>query len=380
MWVKVSNSEGLQNETLIAFLDEATDNPDHQFDAHKLPGNEFISIYTTNESEIFAIQAWKNITNNRVIGLGVDATVAGTHSIGIPRIENIDATTLVYLEDTETGAFYNLRNGDYQFEVTEPVTGTGRFFIHFVEGVQVAATSETCNTNDGTIQLNGTPNIWSYQVVNNNNETISEGAVEAETVINGLAAGTYAVRFHTFDGYLVSKNVEVLSGSAVSVNVLGISNTTAGESASFTATAVNATEVIWNFGDGSELVSGIEVNHVYDMPGIYTVTASASNGACAAVSQVNIAVTANATGLNQIISETVNVYPNPANTFFTLTLNKEVEAVLEITDLTGKLIRSENINGQMPNVISTSELANGIYLLNLHTNEKTETFKLSVSH
>jgi hypothetical protein len=95
---------------------------------------------------------------------------------------------------------------------------------------------------------------------------------------------------------------------------------------------------------------------------------------------VNIAVTANTTGLNQIISETVNVYPNPANNFFTITLNKEVEAVLEITDLTGKLIRTENISGQMPNVVSTSELANGIYLLNLITNESTETFKLSVSH
>lgn len=380
MWVKVSNNQGLQNETLIAFHEQATDNPDHQFDAHKLPGNEFISIYSTNESENFAIQAWKNITNNRVIGLGVDATVAGTHAIGIPRIENIDATTLVYLEDTETGAYHNLRNGDYQFEVTEPVTGTGRFFIHFIEAVEVNATSETCNTNDGSIELSGTPNIWSYQVVNNSNETVAEGPVETETLINGLAAGTYAVRFHTFDGYTTSKNVEVLSGSAVSVNVLAITNTTVGESANFTATAVNASEVTWNFGDGTELTTGNVVNHTYDMPGIYTVTVSATNGECAAVSQVNIAVTANTTGLNQIISETVNVYPNPANNFFTITLNKEVEAVLEITDLTGKLIRTENITGQMPNVISTSELSNGIYLLNLNTDDSTETFKLSVSH
>lgn len=380
MWVKVSNNQGLQNETLIAFHEDATDNPDHQFDAHKLPGNEFISIYSSNESENFAIQAWKNITNNRVIGLGVDATVAGTHSISIPRIENIDATTLVYLEDVETGAYYNLRNGAYQFDVTEPVTGTGRFFIHFIEAVAVNAASETCNTNDGRIELSGTPNIWSYQVVNNSNETVAEGAVETETMINGLNAGTYVVRFHTFDGYTTSKNVEVLSGSAVSVNVLGITNTTVGESANFTATALNATEITWNFGDGTELAAGNAVNHTYDMPGIYTVTVSATNGECAAVSQVNIAVTANTTGLNQIISETVNVYPNPANNFFTITLNKEVEAVLEITDLTGKLIRTENINGQMPNVISTSELSNGIYLLNLNTNDSTETFKLSVSH
>jgi len=161
---------------------------------------------------------------------------------------------------------------------------------------------------------------------------------------------------------------------------LGITNTTVGESANFTATAVNASEITWNFGDGTELTTGNVVNHVYDMPGIYTVTVSANNGECAAVRQVNIAVTANTTGLNQIISETVNVYPNPANNFFTITLNKEVEAVLEITDLTGKLIRTENITGQMPNVISTSELSNGIYLLNLNTDDSTETFKLSVSH
>jgi hypothetical protein len=61
-------------------------------------------------------------------------------------------------------------------------------------------------------------------------------------------------------------------------------------------------------------------------------------------------------------------------------LNKEVKAVVEITDLAGKLIRTENINGQMPNVISTSELSNGIYLLNISSNDKTETIKLSVNH
>jgi hypothetical protein len=76
----------------------------------------------------------------------------------------------------------------------------------------------------------------------------------------------------------------------------------------------------------------------------------------------------------------VNIYPNPANNFFTITLNKEVKAVVEITDLAGKLIRTENINGQMPNVISTSELSNGIYLLNISSNDKTETIKLSVNH
>jgi hypothetical protein len=76
----------------------------------------------------------------------------------------------------------------------------------------------------------------------------------------------------------------------------------------------------------------------------------------------------------------VNIYPNPANNFFTITLNKEVKAVVEITDLTGKLIRTENINGQMPNVISTSELSNGIYLLNISSNNTTETIKLSVNH
>ena len=380
MWVKVSNNEGLQNETLIAFLDEATDNPDHQFDAHKLPGNEFISIYSTNETENFAIQAWKNITNERVIGLGVDATVTGMHAIGIPRIENIDATTLIYLEDTETGAYHNLRNGDYQFQVNEAVSGTGRFFLHFIKAVEVAATAETCNSNDGSIQLTATPNIWSYSLVNANNETISEGAIETETTINSLDAGNYTLRFHAFDGYTTVQNVEVVAGAPVQVEVLAITNTTVGEVASFTANSVNATEITWNFGDGSADVTGNVVSHTYDMPGLYTVTASATNGACAAVNQQTIAITANTTSINQVISETVNIYPNPANNFFTITLNKEAKAVVEITDLAGKLIRTENINGQMPNVISTSELSNGIYLLNISSNDKTETIKLSVNH
>lgn len=380
LWLRVTGDNNLSNEALLAFGEQATDGYDDLYDAKKIAASSDIALYTTADSINLAIQAMGQLSSSKTVPVGLDVTQAGNYMFSISNLEGIDPTVLVYLEDRNQGIFHNLRVGNYNVFLSQAAHGAERFFLHVGTPIEVNAIAETCNSNDGSIQFNGMSNVWNYELVNSNNETVAEGALSAETTINNLASGVYSVHFHTSDGYNAYKIVEVLSGSAVSVNVLAITNTTVGEVASFTANSVNATEITWNFGDGSAEVTGNVVSHTYDMPGLYTVTASATNGACAAVNQQTIAITANTTSINQVISETVNIYPNPANNFFTITLNKEVKAVVEITDLAGKLIRTENINGQMPNVIYTSELSNGIYLLNISSNDKTETIKLSVNH
>jgi len=80
------------------------------------------------------------------------------------------------------------------------------------------------------------------------------------------------------------------------------------------------------------------------------------------------------------------IYPNPAADFTTLSIytGDAVNIYLQLTDVTGRIIYNEKLNSlkseSMDFLINTSELENGIYILMLQRNEKTEALKLEVLH
>ena len=91
------------------------------------------------------------------------------------------------------------------------------------------------------------------------------------------------------------------------------------------------------------------------------------------------------TGINTIVSDlTAAVFPNPASTKFTVTFSydKEEPYTVKITDLTGRTVISENgtvVNGDNTLVFNTSGLSNGMYILELHTAEKSLVTKINIS-
>ncbi len=77
-----------------------------------------------------------------------------------------------------------------------------------------------------------------------------------------------------------------------------------------------------------------------------------------------------------------SLYPNPANDFVTIStgLNSGDVSVL-VYDFTGKLIENKQIKNAGTTVqYTTSELANGVYILSIKTSDKTVTKKLTVLH
>jgi gingipain R len=76
----------------------------------------------------------------------------------------------------------------------------------------------------------------------------------------------------------------------------------------------------------------------------------------------------------------VNVYPNPATEFVTLEWTGLTPTTVQLMDLSGKVIYSlsqAELFGTSA-VISTSDLSSGLYLLNITSNEKVNTVKLTV--
>lgn len=82
----------------------------------------------------------------------------------------------------------------------------------------------------------------------------------------------------------------------------------------------------------------------------------------------------------------MSVYPNPSSNGFEIMLtgmsNEQNEIMIEIFDIYGKVIISDNLNGKTNGVIgkynTQNELASGIYILNITSNGKSISQKLVI--
>lgn len=70
------------------------------------------------------------------------------------------------------------------------------------------------------------------------------------------------------------------------------------------------------------------------------------------------------TDVNEISATSVNVYPNPSNGTFTISLPEGTETVLNVMDLTGKSVYQNNVSGTT--TINLNDMYKGIYLLNIY--------------
>jgi len=379
VWIKVNNPNGVSNETMLAFLPSASEGYDLNYDAKKLPGNESISLYTSIADQAFAIQAWPTLTDERIIPLGLTATTQGLHSFSISRIDNIDPTVIVYLEDTQTGLFHNLSKSEYTFGMNEELVNSNRFRIHFSKATTVSATSTSCSGNDGSISLTSQDNLWNYSIVSDQNQVVATGTTNETNTISNLAAGVYSVVLTSNDQYEVVLFTEVQGLNTITCQVSSPESANTNEELSFISNTTGADLITWNFGDASAEVTGLTANHTFTAPGIYTVTITASNSVCSQTVQQTIQILDLATGINQLNDLNTRIFPNPANDQITLVIDGNKESVFEIHDLTGKLVSSHQLN-TVTNQIQVSNLDGGIYLGTIRQNGSVKTFRLVVAH
>jgi len=122
---------------------------------------------------------------------------------------------------------------------------------------------------------------------------------------------------------------------------------------------------LWNTGDTTEDIS-------YNHNGIFDVIVVDSNN-CA--TETNTYVYTSTNSVEEITNESSKIYPNPSNGFVTIMVAKDVKD-LEIYDLNGKIVSSQNVIGQ--NSVSLEITTPGVYLCSLVSSDYTETLKLIV--
>ena len=149
----------------------------------------------------------------------------------------------------------------------------------------------------------------------------------------------------------------------------------------FTSTASNATSHFWDFGDGST-DSSANPMHTFPGAGTYIVNYIVDNGC----SQDTLSDTLTLTilvGLDDKVSENLQIYPNPAQMGQQLSLVKEKpsksQSQIGVYNLQGRLLfQAEWPKGQSRFEVQLPDLPGGTYLLRLTGESELRTHRFQV--
>lgn len=136
-------------------------------------------------------------------------------------------------------------------------------------------------------------------------------------------------------------------------------------------------QYFWDFGDGT-IDSTQYPTHTYQDSMNHVICLTVFNSNCQdtqcdtiftgrSAGYITISVIPAPVGVLDAINTTLNVFPNPAQDQITLTLEKAVDGILTIRDVTGRVVLSKQVSATEGVSIKTdlSMLSKGTYILNL---------------
>jgi hypothetical protein len=140
LWLNMTNAGGAFKQTLIGYVEGATNTYDKKFDGLSFDGNSYIDFYSVNEADKLTIQARAlPFSDTDLVPLGYRSTIAGDFTIAIDQADGNLAAQRIYLEDKQTGTINELTAGNYTF-TTKAGTFNNRFVLRY--------TNKTLGTGD----------------------------------------------------------------------------------------------------------------------------------------------------------------------------------------------------------------------------------------
>ncbi len=135
IWLNMSSvNTKASNQILVGFMEDATDGVDRGYDGLHL-GSGNVIFYSNLEDNIYAIQGLGAFDQSKEVSLGFYSGLVETHKISIGKAEGILADEDVYLVDNELNIVHDLKEGDYEFDVTAAGNFKNRFTLKFNSGV-----------------------------------------------------------------------------------------------------------------------------------------------------------------------------------------------------------------------------------------------------
>jgi hypothetical protein len=172
LWVEVIHQNGKFNQTMVGYVEGATDGLDWGYDTTMTPSGD-LKIYTKIGNDKLVIQG-KSLpfNSNDSIPLGFSTTLTGEFTLNLYQYDSIFENQSVYLLDNATSTFHDIKSGMYTFTSIQG-TFDNRFELRF---------------NDEMLSLN--PNIKTENSVlcyTNNSDIIVKsltGQIQSVTIFD----------------------------------------------------------------------------------------------------------------------------------------------------------------------------------------------------
>ncbi|MDQ3190710.1 MAG: PKD domain-containing protein [Bacteroidota bacterium] len=386
--IRVSGN-GYEDETIIRFLPQATENFDNNYDAWKIisSNSQVPSIFTKlADSSKIAMNALPELDKDWFVPVYLKINVPGQYLIEVEEVGAFDTISHLYLDDYLSNDLKNLKNvQQFYINVSQLLDGnTPSFELYAGLQINPVINNVSCyNAQDGSILLNKPgSNGFSFLIKDSLNNAISSGTTSNDFVtISGLDANSYIIsyilqnNFTTTVNCVINEPLELIAD--FSLNNLEVSTS---EAVYFSNNSLNALTFTWDFGDGSVLSNDFEPVHEYLQAGDYVITLTANEGSCNTSYTSNIIVEEVITGLKEIVgNKTTFFYANGIVTIqpeFNLKQNTSVR----VYNLAGQLIyllnKNENDSSQL--FINTSSWNSGMYLISVYNEENLFTGKINI--
>ncbi|MBZ4043342.1 T9SS sorting signal type C domain-containing protein [Flavobacterium hibisci] len=163
LWLNLTNTGGAFKQTLIGYVDGATNGYDTNFDGITYDGNSYIDFYSISESSNLTIQGRAlPFSDSDVVPLGYRSTIAGDFTIAIDEADGSLSTQRIYLEDKDTGTINELTAKNYTF-TTKAGTFKNRFVLRYKNATLGTGDFETENDAVWVVAQNKTITVNSVK-------------------------------------------------------------------------------------------------------------------------------------------------------------------------------------------------------------------------
>ena len=135
VWLDLTNDQGAYKQTLVGYIEGATDEIDRNFDGTTLDGGNSVAIYSILETQPLAIQGRKlPFDVNDIVPIGYRAGNDGTFTISIEQTDGFMISQSIYLEDLLLNVIHDLKVAPYSFS-TLSGTFNSRFQLRYTAQV-----------------------------------------------------------------------------------------------------------------------------------------------------------------------------------------------------------------------------------------------------
>jgi hypothetical protein len=221
--------DGRKDQATLAFYSSASEGFDSEFDAMKFMGygSPNALIYTKGYNGFnYALNFMPDFNPAYIVPLGIEPKGQGVYNIIIEDLSSFDSSTPVYLEDTYTGVWQDMKsNNTYSINMGNNDV-ENRFFIHFTSNaITNLQSKETEQEANNKIYCNGKTVFLSYygdaqrnelsqlmvfdhvgRLVSSQSLTLLKGVQQYE-IPSDLAKGSYIIKLQTKDKVYTTRTI-----------------------------------------------------------------------------------------------------------------------------------------------------------------------------